>query len=500
MSKIDKEEVFKQLKKHHGEKFAQAIRGDFTHDVDLCTVPNIVHILEFAGNSKDDALALRPIIKEIFIPLNERPVYHTDKSPLELLSDAGYDAFVVETEEQKDSIKKYYRPGEELCTFRDPTRQENYYIIHAVKRGAENIKPSDIPQREDEYGTSVISIQISKTGGFISIKNRYNHTVNNPDATFNNNPDKIIPGLTSSLKQYFGVDFNTSQSIIPDNYRLVNDQLVHFNYEIENVYFGADYYFSGSDITKIDKDHQIFLDYFILDTKSGAIIDPSDIGHKSYGSDCAGKIFSEIFKGKRIKIEINPENKKERIIFADDLRIAVVNDNGNIVELNLPDIFEIGNSFLHFDDTIKKLDMSQVEEIGENFMQSNRCLMSLHAPRLKSAKKDFLTANIALTELDLPNVEDIGQYSLQMNNNLVSINMPKVEDMGHLSPLQPKLKHFYAPNLPDDRLDWWAKNSPDIAVQIAKVRLHRMIDEQAEAAKEKLNKIARKYHKSAGKE
>ena len=230
MPEIDTDKVYKQLKKQNGEESAKVIR-----DAVLLDVPNIVHILEFAGNNPDEIRSLVPIIREIYKTQKESE-YNINKTPLELLNNAGYDTFVVKTLEQKDSIKKYFRKDEELCTFRDPTRHENYYMIHAVKRGADKIKPSDNPERQDEYGTSVISIQIAKTGGFISIKNRYNHTVVDPDATFNNNPDEIIPGLTNSLKRFFHVDFNTAGNPMPNGYRMVNDQLVRYHYEINNIF------------------------------------------------------------------------------------------------------------------------------------------------------------------------------------------------------------------------------------------------------------------------
>ena len=248
------EDMYKIIKKQNGEAFARVLRENV-----LLEIPNLKHILEFAGKNPEDARHLVPVLKEILDKSREEQEIVTEEQyedPIELLSQAGYDAFYVETEEQKNSIMKYYRPGEALCTFRDPNRHKNFYIIHAVKRGAENIQPSKTPKREDEYGTSVISIQIARNGGFISIKNRYNHTIDFPDSTFNNNPDNIIPGLTEALKHKFGVDFMTTEkSVMPDNYRLVNDQLVRFNYEVDNVYIDEKYYFEGSTITKINPDY-----------------------------------------------------------------------------------------------------------------------------------------------------------------------------------------------------------------------------------------------------
>ena len=261
---INTDEVYKQLKKQNGEAFARVIR-----DENLLSIPNIVHILHYAGRDATEARKLTPIISEVFRE-KIKSQYESDKSPLELLSDAGYDAFVVHTEQEKNSIAKYYRPGEKICTLRDPHRHEDYYMIHAIKRGANNIKPSANPERDDEYGTSVISIQIRKTGGFISIKNRYNHTVSDPDNTFNSNPDNIIPGLADSLKKFFHVDFNTTMTSMPAHFRMVHEQLVRYDYEINDFYFGRNYYFHGSTITEINPDNQVlFYNGFLLTVSKG---------------------------------------------------------------------------------------------------------------------------------------------------------------------------------------------------------------------------------------
>ena len=126
MSEINTEAVYKKLKKQNGEAAAKVIR-----EAVLLDVPGIAHILEFAGNNADEIKRLVPVIREVY-KKDEKSEYHTNKNPLELLSEAGYDAFVVQTEEQKNSIAKYYRPKERLCTFHDPHRHEIYHMIHAV--------------------------------------------------------------------------------------------------------------------------------------------------------------------------------------------------------------------------------------------------------------------------------------------------------------------------------------------------------------------------------
>ena len=415
MSEIDTDKIYKQLKKQNGEGVARVIRSAV-----LLDVPNIVHIMEFAGNNPDDAQKLVPVIREIYKTQQESQ-YHTDKNPLELLNDAGYDAFVVDSLEKQNSIKKYFRKNEELCTFRDPARYKNYYMIHAVKRGAENIKPATNPEREDEYGTSVISIQIAKNGGFISIKNRYNHRVMNPDATFNNNPDKIIHGLTDSLKKFFHVDFNTSENPLPHNFRMVNDQLVRYNYEIDNIYFGSDYHFSGSEITKLNKDYEVMLDYFILDKRSGTVR-----GILEDDNECTCDVLNNVFQNKKILVKRDKEHSQ---IFADDVHIATVCD-GKIIELNLPGIDVVGNNFLRHNKSLTSIKLPKATEIGDFFLDNNEDLTSIELPKATKIGDFFLFYNCYLTSIELPKATKIGSNFLAVNRSLTSINLPNATKIG----------------------------------------------------------------------
>ena len=419
MPEIDTNAVYKQLKKQNGEAAARVIR-----DAVLLDVPNIVHILEFAGNNPDEVRQLVPVIREIYKTRGESQ-YHTDKNPLELLSDAGYDAFVVKTEEQKDSIKKYFRPNEELCTFRDPTRHKYYYMIHAIKRGADKIKPSDNPERQDEYGTSVISIQIAKTGGFISIKNRYNHTVANPDNTFDSNPDKIIPGLVNSLKKYFNVDFNALVSEMPDNFRMVNDQLVRYNYEVDNVYVGSNFYVRGSTITKINTDYEIMLCLWVLNTKNGQI---GQIPGIDYSPTCARKYLSDAFSGKRIVVQKSSDGKDDRDVFADCVKIAAV-DKGQIIKLNLPDVTEIENDF-SLDPVLQEINLPNVEKIGDEFLSENKGIKHIGLPKVITIGDGFLADNKNLDTIDIPMVQEIGSRFLTRNESLTSLNAPNLQKIG----------------------------------------------------------------------
>ena len=415
MQEINIAEVFKNIKKHRGERFAKVLR-----EAELLDVPNIEHILEFAR--LEDLENLIPIIRSK-CKIMSVSRYNTDKNPLDLLHEAGYDAFVVETEKQKNSIKKYYRSGEELCTFGDPERHKNFYMIHAVKRDADKIKPSSNPKREDEYGTSVISIQIAKGGGFISIKNRYNHTVNNPDATFGNNPDNIIHGLTNSLRKFFDVEFNVSMVEMPDDYVWVNDQLVHHNYERDNVYFGDNYYFTGSTITRLNTAYETMLDYMIYNAKNKTVSTPID------DDTCTLSIFEKALNGKKVTRSYDKTTNRTTLTTPDGNRVVI--SGGQIIELSLPCVEKIGNRFLDNNEFLASIDLPKVKQIGNEFLSGNKELTSINLPNVEKIGRKILFCNEDLTSIDLPNVKEIDDDFLLHNKGLASIDLPKVKQIGN---------------------------------------------------------------------
>ena len=259
------------IKKQNGEHFAQAIRN---YHNGIFDIPDIDKIVKYAGR---DA---KPILQYLLSIKNKTTEeIYTHHDPIELLNRAGYDAYVADTFEKQNAIQKYFAPGEELCSFYDKDRFKNYYIINVVRKDVNKIKRGDFknPRREDEYGTSVMSIQVLKSGGFISIKNRYNHTVQNPDNTFNSNPDGIIIGLSAAIKKHFNVDFSNSWRALPDGFVLIGNQVCKYYQEINNVYIGHNFYVKNGKIIEINTDYQyVMCDGTILDMKARTIDNVSD--------------------------------------------------------------------------------------------------------------------------------------------------------------------------------------------------------------------------------
>ena len=411
---------YKQLKKHHGEAFARIIR-----DAGLLNIPDIVHILEFAGNNPENA---QNLVKYIQAKYHRKPgtKARTEKTPFALLDTAGYDAFLVETLEQQNSIEKYFRQGEKLCTFNDPTRYQTHYVIHAVKRGADKIKPAAVPQRQDEYGTSVISIQISKVDNHISIKNRYNHKVDCCDATFSNNPDNIISGLTSALNRYFDIDIYAVN--MPEYFIERHGQLMYYDYEMDGKFFGRGCYATHKGIQTINKDYQIMFDCMILDTRTGEITNL----YNFFGPDYF-KFFETFFKGKKIQITTNPHNKAQQLISAGGEHIATVEDN-YIVELTLPKTPEIivpGFEAIFF--KLREINLPDTEIIPAGFFSkcnSSDTLEVVNIPKARILGSSFLFNCGNIKKLNASMVEKIGSQALWYNNSLEYLCMPMLQQIG----------------------------------------------------------------------
>ena len=313
------------IKKQNGEHFAKAIRN---YDNGIFDIPNIDKIVKYAGRDAEPIMNYLVSLKQITI---QEMAVHMD--PIKLLDKAGYDAYVADTLEKQNAIQKYYAPGEEICTFRDPERFKRYYIINAVRKDVDKIKRGNPPQRDDEYGTSVISIQVLKTGGFISIKNRYNHTVQNCDSTFNSNPDNIIMGLSDAIRHHFGADFSSQRVDLGPGYTLVGNQICKYYREINNVYISEDFYVKDGQICEIDKNTQIALG-------NGLIFDlKHESGMSRFRNVTGGNVFNidYLIKDRPVRILKNDDGSKA--LYAGDEHILSFKD-GKICYINPKDLYD----------------------------------------------------------------------------------------------------------------------------------------------------------------
>lgn len=457
----------KLIKKLYGEKFAYLCRNNFstiledsghltkiltskfepTHSLyeDLVEQNAITRLINYV-HSFYAAEQLNSFL------VNEK----SNKTAEELFDEAGYILFPeCKTEEDVQKFKHWYNKDEELCTFYSH-RLETARVWFAVKKNCENIKRENFtkPQRQDEYGTSVISIQFTKGDfNYLSIKNRYNHIVDNPDATFNNNLDNIIPGLTHAfIKDYninpIGITNQSISKIYLSGYCYdINNKMYRFNLKLNNFYFCEkniiiDPYYR---VTKLDTSRYLLVDNYVFDLKNNRVInydksEKDDAFVKSIGNDIL-KISVKKWndntrlititpsKGNDIKIVINKHNELVEYYNSNIKKISndFLRENTSLKIIDIPNVVSIGDRFLIKNNNLTNINLPKIKKIGQSFLSHNVNLADIYAPNLKSVGSWFLTYNKSLTKLDLPNIRIANNMFCYDNNILKNVNLPKLK-------------------------------------------------------------------------
>ena len=366
------------------------------------------------------------------------------KTPSELLSEAGYILYECYTEEDINKFKKYYHPEEELCTFHGG-RLDKCYVFFAVKKDVDKIKRCNFinPKRQDKYGTSVISIQFTKDKNHtLSIKNRYNHSVQNPDATFSNNLDNIISGLTKSFENTYGLKQGyVNDSFEIPNYVSIRGKYYKYNYEINNIYYCTNnIIIDNFKVKKFDKEKYLIIDYFIIDLVNKTL----DVYDKSLTDDFINRI--GIFDKCYIK---KIDNGKKINLFIDNNKVElIVNKNNVMIEYQDDLTKKITNEFLCLNEFLKKINLLKVTEIGDGFLGLNQLLENISIPLVKSIGSDFLARNHLLRSLTLPNVLEIGDKFLCFNQDINKLEIPRVIKIGDAFLfINKKLDNLNLPNI-----------------------------------------------------
>ena len=352
-----------------------------------------------------------------------------DKTPQELLRQAHYTLYECHTEEEIQTFTKYYQPKERLCTFRT-NRLNDCYVFFAVKDNADSLKREDFinPKRQDEYGTSVISIQFTRDPThMLSIKNRYNHTVSNPDAAFSNNLDNIIPGLTLSFEKYYGLKqkYQSSFFDIP-NYVLASDgRLYKYNYELNNIYYCPDnIIIDNFKAKKYPKEKYLITDYFIIDLVNKTI--------SLYDENIRDTFPSTIPPIKNIAITNTDNGKRVVISLVEGQDIILLLDKDNkLISLEDSNITNVPSNYLLHDNSLESLKIKNARNIGTNVLFKNETLIDLESPQLQTIGNAFLYHNKSMKKINLPNATRIGSAFMYLNDSLKSISIPNLHYVGN---------------------------------------------------------------------
>ncbi len=481
------------IKKKYGESFMHLCRKLFPTILEDDGKLSSILRDYFATNNR----ALGQIITEkhlesefkefIYSKLNSKgeridnPGVTSDKEPYELLSEVDYQLHECHSEEEIQDYRKYYPLNEALCTFHGGRLEKNF-VFFAIKKNALDIKREDFdkPVREDEYGRSVLSIQFPKekrtTAEIIS---RYNHAVDNPNATFGNDLDEIVPGLTDSfaklLKErgcYYS-NSNIEKISIPGYVVGPDKKYYKYNCEANGIYFcPGNIILDGSNVRTFSNGKAIVMDNHMFDIheKKFRTIDDEE-WYKGFHDSFIDAFFTEdkdnpsgpdISNIEKVVVKKNFQKKENRIveIYLKDedknepIIIELNKDNqivgysnkyltkigNNFMEnnttlewLDLPNVESIGKKFLDRNNSLKGISLPKVIDIGDDFMSSNKVLEVISAPNLRTVGNDFLAANTGVRKISFKNLEIIGDNFMRNNSELRSVYIPRVVRIGNFA-------------------------------------------------------------------
>ena len=481
----------KFIKKHYGENFAHLCRSFFPTILEEEGKLSEIISEKFAeSHNIYDYLAQEKIEKnfrnfvlrcyEKTIQLTEKQV--VDKSPEELFDCAGYILYPeCKTEKDIEKFKKYYKQGEEICTF-NGGRLESCRVWFAVKKNVDEIKRENFsnPVREDEYGTSLLSIQYARGGNSsLSIKNRYNHMVSNPDATFSNNLDNIATGLTNAFEKKFEICSVSGDEIGLSKYNFVkapNGKFYKYNVLIHGIYYCENNVIIDQDneIINLDKSSKILIDDIIVDLKQKKIYSyyygENDSFVRSIGEISDIKVFSRIDskgkvievypkQGEKVEIKIDRFNQIEEYINPNVVYIeyGFLEENRGMKKVVLENVMYINDDFLRYNKSLKEFIAPKLKHIRNNFLLYNRSLENLDLPELETTQNLILPDNKVLTKLNLPKLKSIGNHVLE-SIDVTELNFPNLRDIGsHCFTFCEKVKKVELPKVEkigDNFLNW----------------------------------------------
>lgn len=262
-------------------------RPDFAYELKRL-IPNRHGALQLL---KDNYAYIQATLEQLY---KDNPSHETApaRDPYELARSAGYELTgpFESAHEFVPLDRQDFRPGERLCTFNDPTgRLEDYNILWLRHVEVSDTLPADElttdtlsdawktylktigrydresdgydlarlgPARDDPYGTSSMSVQISREGIHVSIKNRYNQTVGNPDDTLGSDLDNVAYGLKRAVYSSVGREdlMGKTSVTLAEGYIADNDGGIHrYQYEEDNVYYGDYEYIENGIVATIDR-------------------------------------------------------------------------------------------------------------------------------------------------------------------------------------------------------------------------------------------------------
>ena len=467
----------KYMKKNYGEDFAKFCRSAFPIILETEGLLTDIISSNFAPSKilyKDLELDedVRNFFKSKIMRIYKKRINHEKEKPdssktgKELFEEAGYDLYECKTQEEILAFKKYYAKDEELCTFRDE-RLKKAYVFFAVRKDVDQIRREDFakPRKNDAYSLSVLGIQFARGEGpnEISIISRYNHSVENPNATLWNNPDNIIPGLTKAFEREYRFDLNYKEIAVEGGWRLPNfimandGRLYCASVRIDDTYFCENNITidEKGDVQQFDKSRFILMDGYLLDKETKKLFcdtfdgfvamigDISKIEEKNSIKEVKLQSVDALFAQKIKCVTITSENQTKTEIYLNEINqiLGIINNDATKIRehflrnncalqfISCPNVKKIGDVFLPNNTDLIMTEFDSVKEIGDNFIEKNENLEKICLPNVKNIGNRFLPWNEHLTKIYLPKAEHIGKDFLYYNTDLPKISLPKVRSI-----------------------------------------------------------------------
>lgn len=431
----------KQIKKKYGEDMMRFCRDNLS--LVLETPELLPKVLEdnFAPthtlyNEIDEWLMQERFISIILEKAElkqKKEQVKTDKTPQEIFEELNYTLYECHTESDIQKFRKYYDLDEELCTFKEGNRLATHHVFFAVSNNIDNIKREDFPnpKREDQYGTSIMSLQFTRTNSVLSIKNRYNHSVLYPDSTYSNNLDNIYPGLTYAFKNHYGFDIKQEDGFKLNGFTYANDERWYpYSYEFFDTYYGPDnYIIHHGDVQKqlLEKEKYLVFDYFILDlvNKKVSLFDKRM-------EDSFPDTLQDI---ENIEIKKDAKENKKYIYIKqkgyEEKAVIVLDDKNHILAYTNNNVKNIGDNFLCDIDYIKEISLNNVLHVGNKFLSNNTSLASISLLSVKTIEKNFLKYNNVLTSISLDKLESIDDNAFKFAPYISYVYLPNIVNIGN---------------------------------------------------------------------
>jgi hypothetical protein len=251
----------------------------------------------------------------------------------------------------------------------------------------------------------------------------------------NNSPSSDTPLLAAGL---FIVEFYTTNTILPEGYVLMGDQVLKYHKESNNIYYGDQAWAQNGLITAVDRGvGDALFDGFLFDNKTKTLKKIDTQSKDSFADD-----FNRCYGG-------NPGlcvDKHGNLTLNGDILIGT--ENSRIKTLYLPELTSMGDFSLNNASALTHFEACALATMGNGCLYNVCDLKHFEAPVLTSMGYLCLYDASALMHFESTVLTSMGNSCLCNVNTLKCFYAPVLTTMGDFCLSNANtLKRLYAPKL-----------------------------------------------------